>query len=247
MKSLISDPAREERRTGYGATRIPAWGQLGKPVEWGKWATYRLPLARRLMAPRYSYKVNPAQLAAMLGLIDATRERGGAVAEVGVAQGDSSVFFLEHLSTIRDPRPLWLFDTFSGFTRTSVEHETQMRDKPADAYLGFRYCDEGRLRCNLNDAGYDNFRTVKGDASVFDWTSLGGIGALFLDIDLYQPTISILDAVWPLLVPGGGIVLDDCVENTPWDGSLQACQEFLDRHGIPFERVGHKGAIIRKS
>jgi predicted O-methyltransferase YrrM len=229
-------------------THVPyEWqGNALKPTELGKWLAYRLPMARRLMAPTYPYKINPGQLAAMISLIDATRAAEGAVAEIGVAQGDSSVFFLEHLATTRDPRPLWLFDTFSGFTPASVEHETTVRGKQRDAYDRFRYGDEPRFRRNLEDAGYTNFRTVKGDAAAYDWAGLGPIGAVLLDIDLYQPTIAILEAIYPRLVPGGGIVLDDCLADTPWDGSLQAYEEFIQRHGLPFERVGHKGAVVRR-
>lgn len=217
-----------------------------KPTELAKWLVYRLPLARRLMAPRYPYKIDPAELAAMLSLIDQTRASGAAIAEIGVAQGDSSVFFLQHLTTTGDERPLWLFDTFEGFTEQSVAHETQVRGKDGAAFDQFRYGSEARFRRNLQDAGYTQFRTVKGDASVFDWASLGPIGAVLLDIDLYQPTIAILEKLWPHVIPGGGVVLDDCLADTPWDGSLQAYQEFIARHGLPFERVGNKGAVLRK-
>ena len=200
------------------------------------------------MAPRYPYKINPGQLAAMVTLIDATRTVGGAIAEIGVAKGDSSAFFLEHLATTGDSRPLWLFDTFAGFTADSIAHETSVRGKPRAAeYDQFRYGDELRFRRNLEAMGYANFRTVKGDAAIFDWSGLGPIGAVLLDVDLYQPTIKILEAIYPRLVPGGGIVLDDCLADTPWDGSLQAYEEFIARHRLPFERVGNKGAIVRKS
>lgn len=220
-----------------------------KLVELGKWGMYRLPVLRRLMAPSYPYKINPGQLAAMVGLIDATRSSGGAVAEIGVAQGDSSVFFLEHMATTGDARLLWLFDTFEGFTRSSVEHEVKVRGKGkmADEYERFRYGDEKRFARNLREAGYSNFRTVRGDASAFDWSTVGPLGAVLLDIDLYQPTIAILEVIWPRLVPGGGVVLDDCVAGSAWDGSLQAYEEFIGRHGLPFERVGYKGAIVRKN
>lgn len=217
-----------------------------KLSELGKWLTYRLPGTNRLMAPDYPYKINPGQLGAMLSLIDATRDAGGAVIEIGVAQGDSSVFFLEHLLTTGDPRPLWLFDTFAGFTPASIQHETSARGKAGDEYDRFRYGSEQQFRKNLRAAGYDNFDTVKGDASAYDWSSLGPIGAVLLDIDLYQPTIDILDAVYPQLVSGGGIVVDDCLADTPWDGSLQAYEEFIAHHDLPFQRVGHKGALVRK-
>lgn len=208
---------------------------------------YRTPIISRLMAPSYPYKVNPGELAAMVGLIDSTRSSGAAVAEIGVAQGDTSVFLLEHLKTVGDGRELLLFDTFSGFTDESISFEVANRRKNAQDYDKFRYGDEARFNRNLAHAGYDRFRTIKGDAARFDWSSLGPIGAVLLDIDLYQPTIAILDAIYPHIVSGGGIVVDDCLADSPWDGSLQAYQEFIAKHDLPFTRAGHKGGLIRKA
>lgn len=211
-----------------------------------KWLVYRTPVAERAMAPSYPYKLNPAQLCAMVELVDATRSAAASVAEVGVAKGDTSVFLLEHLRTTGDDRPLLLFDTFGGFTSESVSVEVATRGKAAGEYDVFRYGDSRRFERNLRRAGYDRFRVVTGDAAAFDWGTIAPIGAVILDIDLYQPTITTLEAIWPHLVPGGGIVVDDCLPDTPWDGSLQAYEQFIAAHGLPFERVGHKGAVVRK-
>lgn len=220
------------------------WGTV-RLVELGKYSVYRTPVLRRLMAPKYTHKVDPGELCAMVNFIDATRSSGAAIAEVGVAQGGTSVFLLEHLVTTGDERTLHLLDTFAGFTRNSVEHEVQTRRKPKREYDRFRYGDEDRFRENLLELGYRRFKTTKGDAAVFDWSSLAPIGAVLLDIDLYQPTVKVLEAVYPHLAPGGGVVVDDCLADTPWDGSLQAYEEFIARHELPFERVGRKGAVVR--
>ena len=211
-----------------------------------KWLGYRIPVASRVVAPSYRYKLNPAQLCAMIELIEGTRSDNASIAEVGVARGDTSVFLLEHLRTMRDERPLLLFDTFVGFTPESVAVEVSDRGKATSAYGVFRYSDEKRFRRNLLRAGYDNFRVIEGDASRFDWSTIAPIGAVILDIDLYQPTIAALEAIWPHLVPSGGIIVDDCLPDTPWDGALQAYEEFIAAHGLPFERVGQKGASVRK-
>jgi O-methyltransferase len=147
---------------------------------------------------------------------------------------------------MRDERQLLLFDTFSGFTESSIEVEVERRGKDRGDYDKFRYGDEDIFRRRLSTAGFSNFQTFKGDASAFDWASLGSIGAVLLDIDLYEPTKAILEAIYPHLCAGGGIVVDDCVAGGPWDGSLQAYEEFIAAHGLPFERVGHKGAVVRK-
>lgn len=220
-----------------------------KPAELAKYLVYRTPVLNRMMSPSYPYKINPGQLCAMVELIEGSRAAGGAVAEIGVAQGETSVFLLEHLRTRGDPRPLLLFDTFSGFTQESVRVELQDRGKTADreSYDSFRYGDEAILCKRLQRAGFGNFKTHAGDAARFDWSSIGPIGAVLLDIDLYQPTRVCLERIWDHLVPGGGVVLDDCLENTPWDGSLQAYREFIAHHDLPFVRVGEKGALIRKT
>jgi len=215
-------------------------------AELGKYFVYRTPLMRRLMAPRYGYKVDPGQLCAMINFIDATKSAGATIAEVGVAQGDTSTFLLQHLVTTSDPRTLHLFDTFAGFTEQSVNYEVSVRNKPEKEYDLFRYGDEAQFSRNLKKAGYERFKTIKGDAAAFDWSQIEPIGAVLLDIDLYQPTIDVLEAVYPHLIEGGGVVVDDCLADTPFDGSLQAYEEFISRHNLPFERVGQKGAVIRR-
>ncbi len=92
-------------------------------IEAIKYGVYRTPLLQRLMAPSYRYKISPGQLSAIVELINSTRGTAGAVVEIGVAHGDTSVFILEHLKTTGDPRKPYLVDTFEGFTQESVQHE----------------------------------------------------------------------------------------------------------------------------
>lgn len=216
-------------------------------VETAKYWAYRAPVVNRLMSPKYRYKVTPAQLAALVNLVDETRSVGGSVVEVGVAHGSTSVFLLEHLKSVDDPRHVLLFDTFEGFTDESVDFEVSQRGKVAGHYDSFRYGDEQRLRKRLTSLGYERFTTFKGDASKFDWSSIAPIAVVHLDIDLYKPTKAIMAGIWPHLVDGGGIVVDDCQADTPYDGSLQAYEEFIAEHGLKFQLAGSKGGIIRKS
>lgn len=214
--------------------------------ELAKFIIYRAPLMGRAMAPRYLPKVDPAQLCSMLDLIDATRETGAAVIEIGVAQGGTSTFLLEHLKCSDDQRPLLLFDTFSGFTPESIEFEVTQRGKMRADLQRFRYTDEATLSRNLRRAGYENFRTYVGDASEFDWSGIGPIGAVLLDIDLYLPTRKILSSIWPHMVDGGGIVVDDCLADTPDDGAMQAYAEFTRSHRIKPRMIGSKGGLLVK-
>ena len=210
-----------------------------------KYLLYRLPARFEIMTPRYRYKIDPGELAAMVELIDRTAVSGAAVIEVGVARGDTSVFLLEHLRTVGDRRPVLLFDTFRGFEPDHVRYEVEHRGKSERPFRSFRYGNERVFGAKLRRLGYERFETIAGDASCFDWRSVAPIGAMLLDVDLYQPTLAILEAVYPLLASGGGVVVDDCVEGRPWDGAHAAHATFIERHGLQDVRVGSKGALVR--
>ncbi|MDE2882491.1 MAG: class I SAM-dependent methyltransferase [Acidobacteriota bacterium] len=207
---------------------------------------YRTPVLRAPLLPRYPYWVDPGTLAEMIRLIDEPRTREGAIVEVGVARGITSVFLLEHLRTTGDPRPLVMIDTFSGFTAEDIRHETAHRDRRRRDLANFSYGSACALRHSLKRLGYRNFRIIAGDCATVDWREIGPIAALLCDVDLYQPTLATLEAAWPLLLPHGGIVVDDCVEPHWADGSLEALLRFIKAKGLPFQRVGGKAARLTK-
>lgn len=240
---------RIPRFTGVGASRSLVYflnRRARRLMAIIKFIVYRLPVLRNAMLPQYRYWVDPGELSAMVGLIDATRGAGAAVVEIGVARGDTSVFLLEHLRTTGDPRTLVLVDTFRGFTTESIDYEVANRRKRASEISDYSWGNARVFDYSLARLRYTNYRIIEGDCSNVDWNEIGPIGAVFLDVDLYLPTAATLEALWPLIVPGGGIVLDDCVEPAWFDGAFQACREFIDRHGLPFVRVGGKGALLRK-
>ena len=183
----------------------------------------------------------------MLGLIDATRRTGAAVVEIGVGRGDSSVFILQHLSTTGDPRDLVLVDTFGGFTPESIAHEIGERRKMSSEISDYSYLDDRVFEHGLKRLGYSNYRIVKADCAKVNWADVTGpVGAVLLDVDLYLPTRQVLDALWPLVVPGGGFVVEDCIEPNWADGALQAYTEFTELHELPFAGVGGTGGLAIK-
>ena len=241
-------PEGDVRRAGSLASFVRAvHRRLPGVVGGARRIVYRTPLLRNLMLPTYPYWVDPGVLAAMLGLVNATRRSGAAVVEIGVGRGDSSVFLLEHLLTTGDPRHLLLVDTFDGFTPESVAHETGERRKARSEISDYSYLDRRVFELGLKRLGYSNYRFVEGDCAKVNWAEVTGpVGAVLLDVDLYLPTREVLEAIWPLIVPGGGFVVDDCIEPNWADGALQAYSEFTDRHGLPFTRVGRSGGLIVK-
>ena len=245
----IAAAARAEQDTGVGrfarfANTLSRRAQ--NLMNLARHVAYRTPVVNNVMFPKYGYWVDPGELAAMVALIDATRSTGGAVVEIGVARGYASVFFLEHLRTTGDPRTMILIDTFGGFTPESVAHEVDQRKKGPSEIVDFSYGSVRIFNRSLARLGYTNYRIVQGDCSQVDWTEIGPIGAVFLDVDLYLPTAATLEAIWPQIVPGGGIVIDDCLPGRWCDGAYEAYCEFIERHSLPHRPAGGKGALVQK-
>jgi len=207
---------------------------------------YRLPSLSRWVAPRYRYKISPGELSFLCEAMTATSGSSGSILEIGVARGETSAFSLEHLRTTNDPRRVFFLDTFSGFTEDSIEYEVGVRGKQKKSYGAFRYGDEEIFARNLRVRGYENFTTVKGDASALDFAQFAPIDVVLLDIDLYVPTKSVLEKIWPHLATPGYICVDDCQGDTQWDGAFQAYQEFILSKGLDAKVVGGKGGVIIK-
>jgi hypothetical protein len=182
----------------------------------------------------------------MIYFIENTKATDTRICEIGLAKGDTSVFLLEHLRTTQDERTLLLVDTFQGFTQSSLEHEVTYRGKNLKNIDKFKYGDKGIFDRNLNKLGYRNFLTVQSDCSLVKWEEFGPLAAVLLDVDLYEPTIRTLHKLWPCIVPGGGIVVDDVASGGDWDGAYQAYIEFTQEKGLGIEVVGRKGGVLRK-
>jgi predicted O-methyltransferase YrrM len=84
----------------------------------------------------------------------------------------------------------------------------------------------------------DNVTLIRADASHFDYSAYRDISFALIDVDLYLPVRSALQALFPVMAPGGVIVVDDCLADNMYDGALQAYREFTAAHGLP-ERITH--------
>jgi O-methyltransferase len=58
----------------------------------------------------------------------------------------------------------------------------------------------------------------------------GPISVLRLDGDWYESTMTCLEALYPLVSPGGAIIIDDYDD---WDGCSLAVHDYLSRHRLP--------------
>lgn len=205
---------------------------------------------RRFLFPRYQYAFTPRQLMALIKLVDEARRVPGEMVEVGCFVGATTVLLNQHLRAENDVRRYLCIDTFSGFAGDDVAFEEQTRGKHLDQIQReclFGMNDQRWFDYTMRLNGFANVTTIKGDIKTVTLAEqTKGIAFALLDVDLYQPTRAALAQVWPLLAPGGVIVIDDCHADHAFDGARQAWHEFITANGLTAEIVEHKLAILRK-
>jgi hypothetical protein len=189
-------------------------------------------------------------VARMQALIDAVRhvvERGlpGALAECGVWRGGS---VLAMLLTLRElgawDRDVFLYDTFEGMT-APTEHDVSEHDPPAlDTWraaqaqgergwpemFAAEVFSESGVRDTVTRAGYpaERIHFVKGPVEeTLPGTLPGPLALLRLDTDWYESTRHELAHLYPLLVPGGVLIIDDYGH---WQGAARAVDEYFAAH-----------------
>ena len=145
--------------------------------------------------------------------------------ECGVFEGGSASRLLE---VIPKDRKLVLFDSFEGLPQ---ETENDNFHKKGD----FKHPDggiENFERVKNYFSSYQNVTIVKGwiPETFKDFTE-SKLCFVHLDLYIYEGYKYTLDFVWPRLVSGGIIALDDYAAPT-CAGAKKATDEFVELHGL---------------
>ena len=184
-----------------------------------------------------------ASLGRNLGMLDAVRyvhENGipGAIVECGVWRGGSMMIAAKLLKDLGDTsRELYLYDTFEGmsaptdadvmFDGTKAAAVLNEADKQEGVENYWCYAGVEFVRKNMLLTGYPSERMhfVKGKVEdSIPKTLPGKIALLRLDTDWYESTAHELRHLYPLLVPGGPLIIDDYGH---WEGAKRAVDEYF--------------------
>jgi len=163
----------------------------------------------------------------------------GAFVECGVWKGGCAMAMAITAMCDGEHRPLWLYDTFEGMTkpaeidRTHAGHfaaEILAAAKPTDHVWAIAGIDE--VAANMTSTGYpaDLLSLVPGPVEeTIPMHVPGGISVLRLDTDWYESTFHELTYLYPLLSPGGILIIDDYGH---WEGARHA----VDRYNASLEQ-----------
>jgi O-methyltransferase len=203
----------------------------------------------------------------VIALVDAVRycvERGieGDFAECGVWRGGSviaMIMALQHAGA--DDRDIWLYDTFEGMTEPT-EADTSPIHKPAveiwreaeeagqpafPEYFDPELFNERVVRENVLSTGYPEscLHFVRGPVEETIPAQMPErIALLRLDTDWYESTRHELEHMYPRLVDGGVLIIDDYGH---WEGARRAVDEYFADKPLLLNRIDYTGRVAVKA
>src|SRR5215475_2762822 len=163
----------------------------------------------------------------------------GDFAEAGVWQGGSCMLIAETLMALGDrSRRIFLFDTFEGHPKPDTEKDVDLWGNRAidewqrvvgdDNHGKWAYVSLEDVRANLARTGYPAERLVfvKGllEQTVANTPAIGPLALMRLDTDWYASTKAGLEHLYPQLVSGGILIIDDYGH---YKGQQQAVDEYF--------------------
>jgi len=200
-------------------------------------------------------KSGPERLAAM---IEALRriDRGtiaGDIGECGVWRGGNIVLARK----LSPARVCWLYDTFTGMTLPEDIDVTRSGKRAIDSYLGkkkpggkWSAVTVEEVRANLQETGTlddSRLRFVRGavETTLRDAGNLPDrIALLRLDTDWHASTKIELEVLYPLLQPGGVLIVDDYGH---WVGARKAVDEYFGDRMPQIQNIDYTAVMIVKT
>jgi O-methyltransferase len=202
-------------------------------ARWRPWWLYPIPPSG----------LQPERLYVYLDELAKRQNRPGDIVEIGCWLGGTAATASKFLARTGHPRRYLAVDTFSGFVPDQFDrdqaHGTPQRDRG-------RFSRNSRLlvRRLLDHYGVSNVELLEGDIVQLDAVLLPEqIVVALVDVDLELPVYEALRKLWPRLVPGGIILVDDCPEQTSWAGARVGYSRFMAERGLP-ERYRHGMGLL---
>lgn len=197
----------------------------------------------------------------VFAVLDAVRyvlknDVGGSIVECGVWRG-GTMMAVAHLLRMQNSfeRDLYLFDTFEGmplpadvdtdFRGRKAKSEFLVKKRSADS-SDWCYAPLSEVQANLESVGYLKSKVHYVVGKVEDTVPTRApetISILRLDTDWYESTKHELVHLYPRLVRGGVLIIDDYGH---WQGARKAVDEYFAEVPILLNRIDYSGRIAIK-
>ena len=197
----------------------------------------------------FSSRQSVTDLLLRVELFDRIKELSGHIVECGVNRGNSFMLFA-HLSAILEPyainRKIVGFDSFEGFRSISAQHDpSDISETDFNTPRAFDVLKRSIELFDLNRpiSHMSRCDLVKGDAliTIPEYAKTHPeltISLLYLDFDLYEPTLVALRTLLPLVCKGGIVVFDE-FNYDKFSGETAAAKEVLDIGSVRLEKFSY--------
>lgn len=198
--------------------------------------------------PVYATRQNITSFLERYELYKLCKNTPGSIVECGVAGGFGLMSF-SHFASIFEPyhytRKIIGFDTFDGFVGITKQDSTSKAEHLKVGGLKFDSYDLLQKAISLYDQNralghLNKVELVKGDISKTFPEYLEAnpslvIAMLYMDLDLYKPTLDTLKLIKDR-IPKGGIIVFDELNHPDYPGETIAAMEALGIHNLKLRR-----------
>jgi O-methyltransferase len=201
-----------------------------------------------LVHPKPVSSLQPQRLSFYLAAFVARRNLDGDALEVGCWLGGTAAIANARLQELGSVRRYVCVDTFSGFVDEQFSNDRDRHGTPAGDQSMFSGGGITVVRRLLDAWGASEVELIQGDIVAIDADLLPErIAVCLIDVDLEQPIYEGLRKIYPRLVPGGIILVDDCPPGTTWAGARAGYQRFVRDTGLPEVYVEGLGLVERNT
>lgn len=147
----------------------------------------------------------------------------GSLVECGSFLGGASIFMTALARELGDDRPIEVYDTFAGFPEGQTDVRRGVGEVRGPRYQSF--FDSVRANFDTVLGTAHGVALIEGDvAETLPVRSRKPIALLRLDTDYYPSTRAEFEHLYPLLSPGGVLIVDDY---GVYEGSRRATDEYM--------------------
>ena len=237
----------DDARETYKKRDMAHWKELETLIEENK-----LPLSEVLINfPAFVRRRELTRLLADYDLFKLIVDLPGSIAELGVYLGSGIFTWAKLLETFTPgdrSRMVYGFESTLGYRSLSAEDgkpQPWIDSVTGPKVVSKDYLDRMVRLTNLDGMipGIERVRVITGDIAetvpAFARDSQGiRLSLLYLDVNLFAPTLVGLRALYPLLIPGGVLAFNGYAA-PPWQGETLAI-------GTYFNEIGAKQPTLRK-
>ncbi|WOD43984.1 TylF/MycF/NovP-related O-methyltransferase [Hwangdonia lutea] len=161
----------------------------------------------------------------------------GAIVECGVWKGGSIMAVLHTMNNLKNIRDIYLYDTFEGMTEPKDIDLSVKGDSAKEIYQdsngNWCFSSLEEVKKNVFSINYpiEKLHFIKGkvEETIPDSNTPDKIAVLRLDTDWYESTKHEMIHLFPNIVKGGIIIIDDYGH---WSGCKKAVDEYLKENNI---------------